>query len=799
MATPDPFEFRTIDGTGNNPIDPLRGSAGINLLREAPSDYGDGISTPSGGDRPSARAISNAVMAQEESIPSAAGTSDFFWAWGQFLDHDIDLTGHAEPGSEETFAIAVPTGDPHFDPFWTGSQTIDLKRSGYDHDTGTITPREQPNVITAFIDASMVYGSSPDVAAALRDVGGKMKTSEGDMLPLEGGFFLGGDVRANENVALTSLHTIFVREHNRLVDELAEKHPELDDEGLYQHAKALVEAEVQAITYNEFLPVLLGKDALEAYDGYDPTIDPGIENIFATAAYRVGHTMLSSTLYRMAEDGSESEHGHLALRDAFFRPAALLDEGGVDPLLRGLAAKMSQEIDSRLVDDVRNFLFGPPGAGGFDLGSLNIQRGRDHGLPSYNEARVAYGLDPVADFDEITADAEIAQALEDVYGSVDKIDVFVGGIAEDHVEGAVVGALFHAILSDQFTRLRDGDRFWYEERFEGELLADLQDTTLAEVILDNSDIGMIQDNVFLAYNRIGGDETSERMDGTWDRDLMLGEGGHDRLEGHENDDQIHGGWGNDKLFGGSGNDKLVGDEGRDKLMGEDGDDHAYGGEGNDVALGGRGDDTIEGGAGRDKLVGGQGHDSLMGDAGRDVIKGDGGDDEIDGGSGRDLLIGGWGEDVILGGDGRDQLHGGWEADRLDGGGGMDALFGGAANDHLRGGAGGDSLSGGQGDDTLVGGEGADRMKGGYGDDLYLYEDVLDFGDKILDFNPHQDRLDLRPISDGAEVEVRLTERGSKTLVYAEVGGESRELVATLYGVDRSDLEVGSDPSANILV
>ena len=711
------------------------------------ASYGDSVSSLAGGDRPSSRAVSNAVMAQDEDMPSAVGTSDLFWVWGQFLDHDIDLTKGPEAGQEEPANIPVPTGDPFFDPFNTGTQEIGLTRSGFDPSTGTDSdnPREQVNEITSFIDASMIYGSDPATAASLRAPGGKLATSDGDMLPLDGGHFVAGDVRANENVALTSMHTIFMREHNRLVDELAEEHPDYDDERLYQEAKALVEAKIQVITYNEFLPLLLGENALGDYEGYKADVDPSIANIFATAAFRVGHTMLSSTIKRVDEKGEEDPFGHLALRDAFFRPDKLLTEGGTDPILRGLATNVSQEIDTRLVDDVRNFLFGPPGAGGFDLGSLNIQRGRDHGLPSYNEARVAYGLDPVTDFDEITSDSEIADSLEAVYGTVDKIDVFVGGLAEDAVPDALVGELFHAVLLDQFTRLRDGDRFWYEDRFEGETLEELQNTKLADIILANTEIEAIQDQVMLAYNRIGGTHGNDTMNGTWDRDLMLGGDGHDRLKGKENDDQIHGGAGNDKAYGGGGNDKLLGEEGRDKLYGGDGDDWLLGGDDRDMLKGGRGNDKLEGGGDRDHLFGGGGDDTMMGDAGRDRLNGGRGNDDIDGG---------WDRDVIKAG---------------------------------------------RGDDVARGGEGRDKISTGRGADEVVYESVLDFGDLITDFDPRYDILDLRPISADADVEISFSQRGYKAQVFAEVDGGREQLVAELRWVHESELSAGSDPSNNILV
>lgn len=806
----DPLEFRSIDGSGNNLTNDLWGSAGSLFLRKLKSSYGDGILTLGGGDRPSAREISNAVMAQDGDMPSAVGTSDLFWLWGQFIDHDIDLTKGHEAGQEEHANIPVPTGDPHFDPLNTGTQEIHLTRSGFDAGTGTDVdnPREQVNEITSFIDASMVYGSDDARAAALRTSGGKLATSADDMLPIDDGSFpnaggpggfLAGDVRANENVGLTSMHTIFVREHNRLVDELAAEHPEYDDERLYQEAKALVEAKIQVITYNEFLPLLLGENALGAYGGYKPDVDPSIANVFATAAFRVGHTMLSSTIHRIDEKGNEDPFGHLALRDAFFRPDRLLSEGGVDSTLRGLASNVSQEIDTRLVDDVRNFLFGPPGAGGFDLGSLNIQRGRDHGLPSYNEARVAYGLEAVTSFDEITDDTEIADALEDVYGTVDKIDVFVGGLAEDHVEGAMVGALFHAVLVDQFSRLRDGDRFWYENRFEGEQLEALQNTKLADIILANTEIEAIQDQAMLAYNRIGGTHGNDNMTGTWDRDLMLGGAGRDRLRGEEGDDQIHAGSGNDRAYGGDGNDKVMGEEGRDRLSGGEDDDWLLGGEGRDVLSGDNGNDMLEGGEDGDRLYGGRGEDTLKGDDGNDRLYGGWDDDDIYGGDGNDQASGSRGDDMIAGGDGADRIYGGSGDDTLLGEAGNDRIYGSRGNDDIDGGWGRDWISAGHGNDEIRGGEGKDKIYTGRGADEVVYESTLDFGDLIVDFNPFQDLLDLRPISAAADVEVSVsgTRRGAK--VYAEVDDGPEMLVAELKWVYASDLSIGSDPSDNILV
>jgi len=400
----------------------------------------------------------------------------------------------------------VPAGDPFFDPFATGTQLIPLSRSLWSPTTGTGpgNPRQQVNQITAFIDACNVYGSDPARAAALRanDGTGRLATSTGGLLPFntaglpnaggpDPGLFLAGDVRANEQAALTAMHTLFVREHNRLADAMRLRHQGWDGDRIYRRARRIVGALIQKITYDEFLPVLLEPGALAPYTGYDPGVDPRIANLFSTAAYRFGHSMLSPTLLRLGADGQPIAEGHLALRDAFFAPFRITDEGGIDPLLRGLAAQVAQDVDVFVVDDVRNFLFGPPGSGGFDLPALNIQRGRDHGLPSYNDAREALGLARRASFAEVTSDPAVQARLASVYANVDEMDAWTGGLAENAVPGALVGELVSTVLVEQFEALRDGDRFWYQGPFglHGRERRLVERTTLADLIRRNTAIG----------------------------------------------------------------------------------------------------------------------------------------------------------------------------------------------------------------------------------------------------------------------------------------------------------------------
>ncbi|MHC4845749.1 MAG: peroxidase family protein [Planctomycetota bacterium] len=499
-----PGEYRAIDGLGNNPFNPTWGNADIPLLRLTTPDYGDGISTPAGATRPSARDISNACSAQAGDIAIDVPITDYVWQWGQFVDHDMDLTGAADPA--EPFDIPVPLGDPWFDPDWLGGKFIFLNRSEYEV-PATSRVRNQLNQITAFIDASNVYGSDPARAAELRAPQGLLKFSQGNLLPFnvngfpnapdddDPSFFLAGDLRANEQNALTAMHTLFMREHNQLVFTMwmLGFPPELR----YQVARAIVGAEMQAITYNEFLPVLLGRGALDPYDGYDPGVDPGIANVFSTACYRFGHSMLSPVLLRLRANDQPIPAGNLPLQDAFFAPQEIVDHG-IAPLLRGLARQRPQQVDTMLVDDVRNFLFGPPGAGGFDLASLNLQRGRDHGLPGYNQARLDFGLPKKNSFAEVSSDPAVQQRLADIYTCVDEVDIWVGALAEDRYKGGLVGELTHVVLKDQFERLRDGDRFWYQNALHPVIVDFVESRTLARIIRSNTSVGSeLQANVFL--------------------------------------------------------------------------------------------------------------------------------------------------------------------------------------------------------------------------------------------------------------------------------------------------------------
>ncbi len=514
---------RPIDGYGNNLNYPEWGAVNAQLLRLANPDYADGISQPKldfNFGRKNPREISNDLFDQQIDIIDPLNLSDFVWAFGQFIDHDITLV---PDGNELLDNIIVPEGDKYFEE----NSILYMRRSQSFPGTGTSldNPREHVNAITAFIDGSTIYGSDEERASYLRTYeDGKLKVSENNMLPwntLDGSFnksvdhnaphmedptgqmkkfFVAGDTRANENPLLIVFHTLFVREHNRMCDEVKIKHPSWNDERIYQEARNWVIGFIQNITFNEWLPAM-GIN-LPTYTGYNEDLNPGVFNEFSAAAFRIGHTLINTQLLRLDSKGNDIPQGHISLKDAFFNPLSIVYVGGMEPYLQGMATHTQQDMDTKVINDVRNFLFGAPEDGGLDLVSININRGRERGLPSFNEIREAVGKPSIKTYLALTGDEERAEQLEEIYGlnNIASLDPWVGMLAEKKENDALMGELMMHIIRLQFRNLRDGDRFYFERDglFNDEEIEAIKNTTMRDIIMRNSSISLMQKEVFRA-------------------------------------------------------------------------------------------------------------------------------------------------------------------------------------------------------------------------------------------------------------------------------------------------------------
>ena len=523
-----PIDFYSANGSEVNPTHSDWGQAGTLLGRVANASHDPQANWMGLADLPNTREISNIVCAQPGVINDERGLSDFNWLWGQFITHEIDFTltqnGRVGAnGTPEAADIDIDEDDP--DMGAPGGSKIRFFRSLYVNVTeNEVVHREHPNSITSWIDGSVVYGSSEATSNWLRTFeGGRLKVSEnafGDLLPIAeedddtqppmsfAGFsadvrFVAGDSRANEHIALMAMHVLFMREHNRLAEGIQDRNPDWSDEDIYQRARKIVAAQIQAITYEEFLPSL--GVTLDAYSGHDSDINPEVTSAFATVAFRMGHSQIGDTFLRVDEQRTPIEEGHMSLFDGFWTTRPITEEGGIAPMLRGMAMQTQPANDVYFGDDLRNQLFGHPGAGGMDLCAIDIQRGRDHGLPDYGAIRAAFGLENVSAYSEITSDPVIVENLALAYGNdtPGHIDPLIGMLAEDHLPDSALGETMDALIRDQFIRLRDGDPYYYENdpELEGVEL-ELAATKLSHVILRNTEIESLQCNVFFAEHSL---------------------------------------------------------------------------------------------------------------------------------------------------------------------------------------------------------------------------------------------------------------------------------------------------------
>jgi peroxidase len=533
-------EFRTADGSDNNAEFNVAGSG---ESRIAPANFAPGTAdTPIDGTNP--RVISNTVSSGDQAENhDPTGLSAWMYVWGQFVDHDID---HSNSDETNRIDITIPKGDPDF----TDGGTIPMTRFVLNQTTGTAD-----NDITGWIDGSQVYGSDNAKAASLRTADGHLLISDGNNLPIKDGAFFGGDVRAAENPDLTAVNTLFVREHNFQVDRLQVAHPEWSGDQRYQMARAIVTAEIANITYMEFLPHLVGPDAIQPYHGFDPSVDPRITQEFATAAFRFGHSIVSGTETKIDNDG-ETIGTPQSLADAFTNtPAQVQADGGIDGLIRGIMGDPTQANDVFAVNELRNLLIAPPAF--IDLIAIDIQRERDLGVGTLKQTREALGLTPYTGFNQITSDPAIAANLENAFGSVDNVSLFIGGLAEDHAPGSMLGPTFQIIVAQQFQNLRDGDRLWWENQgFDDTTNAQIKHTTLSDIIQRNTDTPYVQNDAFVAASR--------HTSGTLPKDAGVNE-----LVIGVNDDNavISGGVGDDTIVAGLGqNQTLIGGGGSDVFI-----------------------------------------------------------------------------------------------------------------------------------------------------------------------------------------------------------------------------------------
>jgi len=485
-------EYRPFGGARNNLSHPEYGP-GTPELNIAPLNFAPGtLDTPAGG--PSPRTISNVISGGTDAKGDTGETDDpvlsaWLYLMGQFVDHDLSL--EETPPTNPAINVVIPAGDPSF----PNGATIAMTRATRSAMTNTIV-----NTVDPHLNLSQVYGETDALAASLRNADGTLKsTGNGLYLPVVGSAFVTGDPRVMENPELTAITTLFMREHNWWVKTLRTQHPQWSGDQLYQLARALTTAEYQNIIYTAYLPHLIGP-VLGPYRGYDPNVNSQVTQEFSTAAFRVGHSQVSD-----GEEGINAAGAVVfteSLANGFLNTAAQDEANGIDPLLNSLAHDYAQATDVFVVPTLRNMLIADLVGGDvdkIDLIAIDIQRERDIGLATLNQTRHALGMQPYASFAALTPDPVLQADFQKVYGSINNVDLFMGGLAEPHAPGAVVGPTFQAIIADQFQRVRSGDRFfWQNQGFDPTTAKMIANTTLATLMARNTFLTNAHGDLFIA-------------------------------------------------------------------------------------------------------------------------------------------------------------------------------------------------------------------------------------------------------------------------------------------------------------
>ncbi|XP_017874355.1 PREDICTED: chorion peroxidase [Drosophila arizonae] len=530
------LKYRTLDGTCNNPLSHRLhwGAAGQPMERLLPPAYEDGIWTPRAHSKDgtpllSARDISRTLFADVHRPHPKYNL--LIMQFAQLLAHDVSQSASVRldengglvqccspdgrsilPPEKSHFAclpIPVSANDEFYSAF--GVRCLNLVRLSLVPSADCqLSYGKQRNKVTHFLDASPIYGSSEESARELRTFrGGRLQMFNDfgrDMLPLtrdksacgseEPGStcFKSGDGRTNQIISLITLHIVFAREHNRIASILAKLNPSASDEWLYQETRRIVIAEIQHITYNEFLPALIGPQQVKRFrliprqkgysNEYNIDVNPAITNEFSGAAFRMGHSSVVGKFHIRDEI--------INIPDVMFNPSRMRKREFYDDMLQTLYTQPMQEVDSSITHGISRFLFRGHSPFGLDLAAINIQRGRDQGIRCYNDYLQVMGAPKLKSFDKFPRD--VGEKLSHVYRTPDDIDLWVGGLLERAVEDGIVGITFAEIIADQFARFKHGDRYFYEYdnkvnpgAFNSAQLQEVRKASISRLLCDNAD------------------------------------------------------------------------------------------------------------------------------------------------------------------------------------------------------------------------------------------------------------------------------------------------------------------------
>ncbi|XP_026813543.1 peroxidase-like [Rhopalosiphum maidis] len=546
------YRFRTMDGSCNNLDNPVWGQANTANIRIIQANYSDNNSeirkAKSGNELPNVRHIRTTAFIDKD-FPAPRHNS-LMMQFGQIITHDTALLlskttlddsspleccnpdgTTPENLPKQCLNITIPEDD-------SGSKKrcLSIARTADTSDLGcAIKPVRQQTGASSFLDTSLLYGPDNDTAMFLRKLtDGELKYQLGPkdqvFLPnVENSTqfcnvnnetavcYFTGDPRVNQLPDLAVETTSFLRLHNYLCKELKDMNPSWDDECIYQNARRIVIAMYQHVTYNEYVPELLGKEfakankllpLTEGFDyNYNKSINPTTITSFTAAAFRSQHSYIQGRRNLVDESGNVTSK--ILLRNYYFIPEIVQMKDNYDHLSRGLLTQNAQDQDQFFTEEVSEFAFRTPNEKNrLDLVSVDMERGRDYGVPPYNKFRKLCGLSEAKTFEDLTdqISKKKVNTLIELYEDVDDVDYYVAGLLENRKPGSVLGHTFQCIVGEMFYRWKFGDRFYYEfgnqtGSFNLDQLNEIRKTTMAYIMCITTNISNVQRNAFVVPNK----------------------------------------------------------------------------------------------------------------------------------------------------------------------------------------------------------------------------------------------------------------------------------------------------------
>ncbi|MGO9383186.1 MAG: peroxidase family protein [Mycobacterium sp.] len=504
--------FRTADGSWNNLDDPKEGAAGTRFLRNVEL----AATRPETGKRlltPNPREVSLKLLTRPDDDDGRPEMAPVLFlnllaaSWIQFMNHD--WVNHGEVQPDAFIRVPLPPGDPAIDRYLQSDMVISMTQPDPTRGAHEPAATSSINEVTHWWDGSQIYGSDQATQNRLRSRKfGKMRLNTDGTLPVDRSTRVedAGFMR-NWWVGLTMLHTLFVREHNAICDMLHEAYPDWDDKRLFNVARLINAAVMAKIHSIEWTPAILPNRALETglnsnwyglltylqrkgkarrtlseVNLRNPELGGIVGNPISrhhsafglseefVEVYRL-HSLLPETLQLrlrgqkgIAEEVSlpaTRQHGSVVITTGYAMSDLFYSFGNQHPgaLVLNNFPRFMQELSV-------------PGNPFFDMGTVDIVRARERGVPRYNEFRRQLGLNPIKSFDDLTDNPEFLEKLKAVYGGgkkgVEDLDLLIGTLAEaERPTNFGFGETVFQIFIVSASRRLQADRFYTDCYNEG--------------------------------------------------------------------------------------------------------------------------------------------------------------------------------------------------------------------------------------------------------------------------------------------------------------------------------------------